>query len=66
MKKILRKKEVRAITGLGDTTIWRLEREGKFPARLRLGGAVGWLEEEIESWIEEKAAERAPAAVAAG
>lgn len=58
MKKILRKKDVRAITGLGDTSLWRLEKLGKFPVRLRLGGAVGWLEEEIEKWIEERAAER--------
>lgn len=59
MKKILRKKEVREITGLSDTTLWRLERDdSSFPRRLRLGGAVGWLEEEIEKWIEERAAER--------
>lgn len=65
MKKILRKKEVREKTGLGDTTLWRLEKIRKFPARLRLGGgAVGWLEEEVEAWIEEKAAERGPAAIA--
>jgi len=63
MKKILRKKDVREITGLGDTTLWRLEKLGKFPARLRLGGAVGWLEEEIAEWIEERAAERPAAAV---
>ena len=64
MKKVLRKKEVREITGLGDTTLWRLEKIGKFPPRLRLGvGAVGWLEEEVEAWIEEKAAERGPAAI---
>lgn len=58
MKKILRKKEVRQITGLSDTTLWRLERDSCFPRRLRLGGAVGWLEEEVEAWIEEKAAGR--------
>lgn len=58
MKKILRKKDVREITGLGDTTLWRLEKLGKFPVRLRLGGAVGWLEEEVAAWIEDRAAER--------
>jgi prophage regulatory protein len=67
MKKILRKKEVREITGLGDTTLWRLEKMGKFPARLRLGGgAVGWIADEVEGWIEEKAAERHEPAAAAG
>lgn len=62
MKKILRKKDVRQITGLADTTLWRMEKLGKFPSRLRLGGgAVGWLEDEVEGWIEQKAAEREPA-----
>lgn len=65
MKKILRKKDVRERTGLSDTSLWRLERDdSSFPRRLRLGGAVGWLEEEIERWIEEKAAARGPAAIA--
>lgn len=59
MKKILRKKEVREITGLSDTTLWRLEKEGKFPVRLRLGGgAVGYLEDEVEGWISARADER--------
>lgn len=62
MQKILRKKEVREITGLSDTTLWRLERASKFPRRLRLGAsAIGWLQEEVEGWIEEKAAERGAA-----
>lgn len=62
MKKILRKKEVREITGLSDTSLWRLERDdSSFPRRLRLGGAVGWLQEEIEAWIDARAAERSKA-----
>lgn len=59
MKKILRKKEVREITGLSDTTLWRLGKNSGFPRPLRLGsGSIGWLAEEIEKWIEERAAER--------
>ena len=39
--------------------IWRLERDGKFPRRLRLGAnAVGWLENEIDDWIRQRARER--------
>lgn len=67
MKKILRKKDVKEITGLSDTTLWRLEKEAKFPRRLQLGGgAVGWLQEEVEGWIEKLAAERGSVSVAAG
>jgi len=40
----LRINEIKTRTGLSRSTIWRLEREGLFPARKRLGKrAVGWL-----------------------
>lgn len=49
---ILRTTEVTRLTGLSRTTIWRLERHGKFPARIRLGeNSVGWLGEEVQEWI---------------
>lgn len=42
-----------------DMHIYRLERAGKFPKRIRLGAnRVGWLEHEIDAWIEARAAER--------
>ncbi len=57
--RILRKPEVGFKTGLSDPTIWRMERDGKFPKRLKMGGkSVGWLESEIIAWIQEKIRER--------
>lgn len=48
-----------ARVGLSSTTIWRLEKSGKFPRRVKLGGAaVGWLESEIDQWISGKMVER--------
>lgn len=39
--------------------IWRLEKEGKFPKRLKLGpNRVGWLLSEVDDWIRARAAER--------
>src|SRR5438876_10456063 len=39
-------------TGLSRTTVWRLERQGAFPARRRLSpGPVGWLESEVDEWL---------------
>jgi prophage regulatory protein len=36
--------------------IYRLESEGRFPRRIKLGvRAVGWIESEIEAWICERA-----------
>ena len=60
--RILRKKEVVRKVGYSGMHIWRLEREGRFPKRIRLGpsnrGACGWLEEEIDEWISAKVHER--------
>jgi len=59
VSRIIRKPELIGIVGLSDVTIWRLEKEGKFPKRIKLGGnSTGWLASEIQQWIDEKAAER--------
>lgn len=50
-KEILRPRDLPAFTGLSRTTIWRLERDGKFPKRVRLSaGAVGYRRSEVEAW----------------
>ena len=42
------------------TQIWRLEKQGRFPRRLRIGpNRVGWLESEIEDWIRSRLDDRA-------
>jgi len=51
--KVLRIKQMSEKTGLSKVSIWRLEREGKFPARVQIGKrSVGWIEQEIDDWIE--------------
>lgn len=58
--RIIRKPELFSRIGLSDATIWRMEKSGKFPRRLKLGGnSVGWLDHEVEAWFKHKAAERA-------
>jgi len=57
--RVIRKPETRQITGMSDSTIRRLELEGRFPKRLRLGGsACGWLLSEVNAWLQERAAAR--------
>ena len=55
-RSIIRKRSVQQKTGLSDTTIWRQERAGDFPARVQIteGGAVGWYEDEVDRWINER------------
>jgi predicted DNA-binding transcriptional regulator AlpA len=51
-ERIIRSKEVQELTGLSRTTIWRLERSGKFPARVPLSSSiVGWRSSDITQWI---------------
>ena len=57
--RIVSAKERRTMVPYSDMHIWRLERENKFPRRIRLGEArVGWSFQEIQAWIAARKAER--------
>ena len=57
--RVLRKRRVRDKAGISFATIDRKEKAGEFPARIKLGEkAVGWLESEIDEWIERRVAAR--------
>lgn len=58
-QRIIRKPELLQMIGLSDPTVWRMEKKGNFPKRLRLGGnSCGWLESEINGWLADRAAAR--------
>ncbi|RQO65785.1 AlpA family transcriptional regulator [Aquitalea sp. FJL05] len=58
--KILRLNAVMEMTGLPRSTIYLYMKQKVFPSQVKLGArSVGWLEEEICSWIEERKCERA-------
>jgi len=59
-QKILRLREVISHVGLSRTTIYDYVSRGAFPAPIHLGGgkAIGWLESEVQQWIEQHAAAR--------
>jgi prophage regulatory protein len=55
-QQILREKEVIKVVGLSRTSIWRKERLGTFPRRVKLGAggrAIGWLRSDVEAWLQE-------------
>jgi prophage regulatory protein len=55
MDSFFRKAQVREITGLSDTTIWRLEKKGLFPKRRSLSyNTVGWLQSDIFKWVHSR------------
>jgi len=52
---ILRLPGVKARTGLSRSTIYLRVSEAKFPRPVSLGGrAVGWIESEVQQWLEQK------------
>jgi prophage regulatory protein len=54
---ILRLREVKAVTGLGRSTIYLYIGQGKFPKQRKLGErAVGWLSTDVFRWVSERGA----------
>ena len=59
--RILRRSDIVERTGLSGEHIRRLMRDGLFPQKFKLvpgtgrNGAVGWLESEVDEWINERA-----------
>jgi prophage regulatory protein len=50
--RLLRREEVEKRVGLHRSSIWRLERAGDFPKRVRLTGrTVAWRASEVDAWI---------------
>lgn len=63
-RRVLRLPEVITKTGLSRTTLYTMSKAGQFPESISLGGkAMGWIEAEIDAWIEERMAARQSAPV---
>jgi prophage regulatory protein len=57
--RLLSKKAVRELVIYSPQHIARLEAAGQFPKRVRLGpGRVGWVEEEVQAWLQERVSRR--------
>jgi len=57
---ILRRSQVEKRTGLTKSGIYYLIREGIFPHPIKIGTrAVGWVEQEVDSWLAQKIQNRA-------
>jgi prophage regulatory protein len=50
--RFIRLKEVIKISGLGETKIYELQAQGRFPMRVQITAhSVGWIEEEVQAWL---------------
>ena len=59
LEKFIMLPQVREIVSYSASHLWRLERAGQFPKRVRLGGnRVAWVQSEVSAWVESKLASR--------
>jgi prophage regulatory protein len=57
--RILRRRAVQDRTGLSRSSLYLRMNEGTFPRCVSLGSrAVGWIESEIDAWLEKRVAAR--------
>ena len=56
---VWRRPKVESVTGLACSTIYEQMKKGTFPEPIKLGErAVGWRMSEINTWLEQRIAER--------
>ena len=53
--RLLRRRQVEEITGMGRSSIYRLMKNGGFPRPVRVGpAAVRWRASDIADWLESR------------
>ena len=53
--RVVRVSELTALLGISRSTLWRWERNGSLPAKVRYGpNTVGWPASLIEEWLESR------------
>jgi len=57
-KRLIRRKEVDQLTGLGRSCIYARMSRNEFPKAIPIGGRlVAWTEEDIHRWIDDRISE---------
>jgi predicted DNA-binding transcriptional regulator AlpA len=52
LHKLLRPKSLAETLGISLTTLWRLEKAGKLPPKIRIGSrSVGWRSDQIQDML---------------
>lgn len=53
-RRIIRLPEVCERVGLGKTAIYGRIKDHTFPSPIKLGRASGWVEEEVQQWVDQQ------------
>jgi len=55
LPRIVTRRELRQIVPFTPQHIWRLEKQGKFPRRIKIGvRRVGWYLSDVEAWLADR------------
>ena len=61
-QRIIRLPDVRQLVGLSRSSIYARIQAGTFPSPIKMGHSSGWIESEVQAWIDQQiAATREPA-----
>lgn len=55
-RRILRLPDVRQLVGLSRSSIYARIQAGTFPSPIKMGHSSGWIEREVQDWIERQIA----------
>lgn len=53
-QRLIRLPQVKAMVGLGRSSIYDKIKRGEFPKQIKLGRSSGWVEAEVQEWISEQ------------
>jgi prophage regulatory protein len=53
-QRLIRLPQVKAMVGLGRSSIYDQIKRGEFPKPIKVGRVSGWIEAEVQMWISER------------
>ena len=53
-QRLIRLPQVKAMVGLGRSSIYDRIKRGEFPKPIKVGRVSGWIEAEVQVWISER------------
>jgi prophage regulatory protein len=65
IQRLIRLPQVKAMVGLGRSSIYDRIKKGEFPKPIKVGRVSGWIEAEVEVWISEQIQASRPRAATA-
>ena len=63
--RLIRLPQVKAMVGLGTTSVYDKIKKGEFPRQVKLGRLSGWVESEVQDWISQQITASRPEALTA-